>query len=83
MTTKCRKCGQCCRVLIIEINCQDIVNEPKLAEIAIPFRDVVGPCGFDEEGEAVHYDPCHLLAAVKPCPMLGEDNRCTIYSTRP
>jgi Fe-S-cluster containining protein len=83
----CLKCGRCCRHLIVEIGCHDIVREPKLAAVAKPFRGVGGPCGFvgDGEGcgETIHDQPCHLLTADKPCPMLGEDGLCTIYSTRP
>jgi Fe-S-cluster containining protein len=48
------------------------------------FRNVGdGPCGFDDDGETIHDQPCHMLTAVRPCPMLGPDNLCTIYQTRP
>lgn len=79
----CQQCGNCCRRLIIEIGCHDIVREPRLAAVARPFRDTGGPCGFDDDGEALHDDLCHSLTRVGGCPMLGADNRCTIYPTRP
>lgn len=84
---ECKRCGLCCRSLIIEIGCHDIVREPKLAAVAQPFRGVEGPCGFtaggDDDGETMHDNPCHMLSAAGPCPMLGDDSLCTIYPTRP
>lgn len=81
----CQRCGLCCRKLIIEIGCHDIVREPRLAVVSRLFRDAGdGPCGFDDdEGETVHDQPCHMLTCGKTCPMLGVDNLCAIYPTRP
>ena len=81
----CQQCSQCCRKLAIEIGCHDIVREPQLAKVVKLFRGVGdGPCGFDDEtNETLHDDPCHSLIIGKACPMLGPDNRCTIYPTRP
>jgi Fe-S-cluster containining protein len=84
MMSDCLNCGLCCRKLIIDIGCHDIVCEPRLSEVATLYREVGdGLCGFDAENEPLHDQPCHLLACGKPCPMLGPDNRCTIYTTRP
>ena len=83
----CRRCGLCCRKLIVEIGCHDIVREPRLAAVARPFRDTRGPCGFisggDADGQTIHDGPCHSLTIGKQCPMLNDDNLCTIYPTRP
>ena len=85
--SECQKCGACCHKLIIEIGCHDIVREPRLAAVARPFREVEGPCGFvaggEDDGETIHDQPCHLLTAGQRCPMLGDDNLCAIYLTRP
>jgi len=83
----CQKCGLCCRKLILKIGCHDIVREPRLAAVAKPFRDTEGPCGSivggAYDGLPIHEYPCHLLTTVDGCPMLGPDNLCTIYPTRP
>jgi Fe-S-cluster containining protein len=84
---ECQRCGLCCRKLIIEIGCHDIVREPRLASVARPFLDVQGPCGFtaggDNDGEAVHDGPCNALATGGTCPMLSAAGLCSIYPTRP
>jgi hypothetical protein len=82
---KCLNCGCCCRLLIIEIGCHDLIREPRLAATSRAFRGTVGPCGFeaggDDDGEAIHDASCHML--LTPCAMLDDENRCTIYPTRP
>jgi Fe-S-cluster containining protein len=83
----CLKCSQCCRKLVIEIGCHDLIREPRLAAVSKQFRTAEGPCGFtvggEDDGETLHEGVCHLLTAGKPCPMLGPNNLCTIYPTRP
>jgi Fe-S-cluster containining protein len=79
----CRRCGLCCRKLIIEINCLDVLREERLM-IAKQFSHAHGPCGIDEE-ETLHEGSCRLLACGPnhPCPMLADNGTCTIYPTRP
>jgi Fe-S-cluster containining protein len=94
----CQQCGLCCRKLIIEIGCLDVLREPRLASVARPIRPLADeglkqpyrhsePCGFDDDDEGdcepAHEYPCHMLTIGKRCPMLGDDNKCTIYPTRP
>jgi Fe-S-cluster containining protein len=80
----CQCCGLCCRKLIIEIGCHDVVREPRLAEVSQRLLGTGdGPCEFNDECEASHSYPCRTLAIGEACPMLGTDNRCTIYPTRP
>jgi Fe-S-cluster containining protein len=73
----CRRCGACCRSLIIEIDHIDVVREPRLLEHATLMDG-----GFQFEND---WQKQYLLAAghSMPCPMLGADGLCTIYPTRP
>jgi Fe-S-cluster containining protein len=86
---ECKRCGACCRSMIVELGCHDMVREPKLAGLATPFRSTTGGCGFIaggiRDGDPNHEGACHWLAAGpgKPCPLLGSDNLCSIYPTRP
>lgn len=68
-TYTCDSCGACCR-LMVEIGATDLMREPRLRAVT---RKITG------DGDRF------LLAdgSVKPCPMLGDDCRCTIYNTRP
>ena len=70
---ECDRCGLCCRDLIVEIGHVDVVREPKL-RTAIIEAHAAGPDDWEAE---------YILCACKPCPMLGADNLCTIYPTRP
>ena len=87
MPTECQKCGLCCRKLIIEIGCHDIVREPKLIPVTKQFKTADGPCGFitggEDDGCANHDGTCHMLTCCGPCPLLSDNNLCTIYPTRP
>lgn len=80
----CQGCGLCCKHLIVELCCRDVEREPQLAAVSRLFRDCQSePCGIDpSSGEMVHDDPCRYVP-YGPCPMLQEDGRCSIYSTRP
>ena len=71
----CDVCGLCCNRLIIEIEHVDVLREPKLqAATQLVQRDY-----------ATEWDKRYLLACgeFRPCPMLGSDNLCAIYPTRP
>jgi len=70
---ECDECGACCRNSIVEVYELDCQREPKVAAAATPFKEL------GEGGEfALLYD--HVRNC---CPLLGEDNRCTTYPTRP
>ena len=75
---QCDTCGACCRQLIVEVWEVDLLREPRLREACITLFKTEGD---DEEPDA----PAALLACGSghPCRMLGEDNRCAIYPTRP
>lgn len=69
MLNLCHSCSAlCCRKLIIEIQPSDMAREPKLLPVATPL----------DTGE--YRIAC---GSNHPCQMLGSDNRCTIYNTRP
>lgn len=72
MSHQCQKCGQCCKIMLLEIWGLDIDREPRLAEHAVLFS------GQEDEPDA--YKAYHLPS---PCPMLTSDNKCLIYATRP
>lgn len=87
---QCDCCGACCVQLIIEIDELDLLREPKLIGRAEAFRLPLDMCLVDDEGEerdelVPGYGAGAMLAcgASRPCPMLGADNRCTIYPSRP
>lgn len=89
-TYACDSCGLCCQKLIIEIQWLDFQREPRLRGVTKPFTV---PAGFhitDDETDEPIEDPDPYMAGAMlacgrnhPCPMLGEDKRCTIYPTRP
>jgi Fe-S-cluster containining protein len=86
---ECDKCGACCKFPIIEITENDIIKEPRLI-VAEPFQYPPGMVLLDENDEVIQetilgYGGGALLACgpKRPCPMLGADNLCTIYVTRP
>lgn len=77
MKYQCDSCGVCCSgVLMVEAEWLDARREPRLLDADVSGKrfslDVL-----EEDGR------CVILAATKPCPFLGSDNRCSIYPTRP
>lgn len=90
MKYQCDECGACCRTLLIEIEELDIIREPRLAAVARPFKIPPGQELVDEDGEPYEevvpgFGGGALLSCGPDhsCLMLGSDNRCTIYPTRP
>jgi len=86
---ECDCCGACCRVLIVEIGWIDVLREPKLRTVTEPFKVPEGEAILDQNGEPIE-DPDPYMAGANlacgshsPCKLLGADNRCTIYPTRP
>ena len=75
-TNQCKKCGCCCRNLIIEIEHLDIIREPKLLNAA---ELLDGNVEFESDWEKQYLLAC---GKTKPCPFLV-NNLCTIYPTRP
>lgn len=80
MTHRCDGCGLCCKHLIIEIDHLDVVREPRLAPPATRLLDGGGSVRYESEWEKQYGLAC---GPAHPCPMLGPDNRCGIYPTRP
>ncbi len=77
---QCNRCGTCCKTLYIFVTPEDLAREPKLRAAVTRLKNV--PKDQATFGE---YSNKYLLAAgwAIPCPMLGSDNLCTIYETRP
>jgi Fe-S-cluster containining protein len=73
----CADCGLCCKNLIIEIEHVDVVREPKLLPI-VTLLDGNGRFEYDSDWEKEY-----SLTCGNTCKMLTEDNRCSIYPTRP
>ncbi|HWA98892.1 MAG TPA: YkgJ family cysteine cluster protein [Pirellulales bacterium] len=88
-TYECDKCGACCRFPIIEIDYVDFLREPRLREHVKPFRMPPDVEYFDDDDNLIDtsdpYVAGGLLACGSghPCPLIGTDNSCTIYPTRP
>lgn len=79
MRYECDQCGACCRNLIIEIDHIDVVREPSLLPV-VTLLDGGGRVQYESEWEKQYGLAC---GSKHPCQKLGEDNRCTIYPTRP
>ena len=75
---RCQKCGACCRYYIIEADLVDVLREPRLLGAGYAKQQPTM-----EELEAGEKVIMLALAKSTPCPFLGQDNRCTIYETRP
>lgn len=70
----CRRCGACCRALLLEADLLDAEREPLIAQHGGPMKGLDG------------YVESYCLNADGPdhrCVFLADDNRCTIYPTRP
>jgi Fe-S-cluster containining protein len=74
-TFQCDLCGACCRTLLVDIEHVDVVREPCLLQHARLY---------DAGITADEWDRDYMLACPwQPCGLLGPDNHCTIYPTRP
>jgi Fe-S-cluster containining protein len=74
---ECDCCGACCRgTLIVEAFTLDVIREPRVLHADVNGRVPTIDDLLEEE-------KCVVLAANVPCRFLGENNRCTIYPTRP
>jgi Fe-S-cluster containining protein len=74
----CKKCGRCCRQLIVEIEHLDIVREPRLLQHA-ELLDGNGKIKYKTDWEKEYL----LGDSINPCPFLTLNNECGIYPTRP
>lgn len=89
MKHECDQCGACCRELIVEIGWIDVLRESRLREVAEPFSIPEGMHLEDDDGNKVETDDPFAAGALlacgstHSCKMLGTDNLCTIYPTRP
>ena len=73
-TAVCQRCGVCCRSLLLEADLLDAEREPLIVQRGGPTK------GLDGRVES------YCLNAEGPdprCVFLANDNRCTIYPTRP
>jgi Fe-S-cluster containining protein len=78
---ECDQCGACCQGhLIVEAELLDFLREPRLTESDPCYAELspaeVRPLLEDDSR-------CLVIACGKPCKFLGDDQRCTIYPTRP
>jgi len=71
----CTRCANCCKTLNIKFEPADI--ERIAGHLNMPTAEFIATYleAGNEEGS--------YKARQKPCPFLGEDNRCTIYEIRP
>ena len=75
----CRRCGSCCRSLIVEAYARDLRREPRLLGKSLsPYR----PDPSDKDWRRGL--KCLMLAGPgKACGFLTADDLCSIYATRP
>lgn len=79
MTDYCKDCGLCCKKMIVEIEHVDVVREPKLLQIDKLLDGNNGRVQYDSDWEKQY----SLYCGGDGCKLLTEDNRCSIYPTRP
>ena len=74
---ECKRCGECCLRMIIEIDQDDIDREPMLAGYVRPIKN---PFSGKPDGAGWGFAATH----VEGCPMLDEKTReCMLWDTRP
>ncbi len=72
---QCTRCANCCKTMDITFTVEDIARiADHLSMTAEEF--IEAHLEIDQEDGA-------FKARRKPCPFLGDDNRCTIYDVRP
>lgn len=83
-TFHCTQCGKCC------IDRDDILLTPYdvfriSKELGIPPEDTVSKYGETYVGQSSHIPLVRLkpLGAEKRCPLLKEDNKCTVHNAKP
>jgi uncharacterized protein len=77
----CTRCANCCKTMDVALTDKDITRIA--GHLGMTTEDFIAK--YLEPGEEQGYDEekgC-LWIRQKPCPFLGEDNRCTIYDLRP
>lgn len=82
---ECDQCGACCRgSLLVEVYDLDVQREPRLASADVSRANLASVEAVMADLN-VDADRCLIIAGGKdrPCCFLGDDNRCTIYPTRP
>jgi len=79
----CDQCGACCKgTLIVEADWYDLEREPAIKDADPRYRDESLENAREQLADGMRV----ILMACgtdRPCSMLGEDNRCRIYPTRP
>ncbi len=79
---ECDNCGACCKHLLVEVYDLDLLREPKLATADI--GDWARGMAQAQLMAELDDGKCLLIAAPgQTCQFLGDDNKCTIYPTRP
>ncbi len=71
----CTRCANCCRTATITLNQEDIQRIAAHLGMEVP--------AFIEKYLERDEMNGSLIMRQKPCPLLGDDNRCTVYDVRP
>jgi len=71
----CTRCANCCKTMDIKFDDEDI--ERIAGHLNMPTAE------FIETHLEANEDDGSYKARQKPCPFLGDENRCTIYGVRP
>lgn len=72
---ECTRCANCCKTMDVTLTAQDIARIAKhLGMTAEQFVEAYLEADPDDGA---------LQIRLKPCPFLGDDNRCNIYGVRP
>ena len=70
----CTTCANCCKTLHIVVDNADIKR--------LSLRLKITPRAFEARYVKTDTDKTKLFSTL-PCPLLGADNRCTVYEDRP
>ncbi len=70
----CTTCANCCKTL------QIVIDDHDIARLALHLK--LNVAQFTEKYVVREPDGVKLFKS-SPCPLLGEDNRCTVYDVRP
>ena len=82
VTGSCLRCGQCCRLIVINVTHSDIVRWHSQRR-----GDILGEVSYIDnypvKGKGGFYIEKTARFPKRPCPFLTEDNLCSINDTKP
>ena len=75
MAVPCDMCGACCRTFPVLVSIGDALREPRIRAEAVQVEEW--------QRNAEWENRLHPLPFLRGCAFLADDNRCSVYETRP